>query len=118
MPQFSYHTPIASSTLRNMINSEKLVNYKRPIGVIADSINYSYGFDGETYWVALGILKHSLTNAKMSFEESKAVHDALVFNESNIHLIDCGKSFTNLLKQARKECNSYDSLFWFFVNKI
>ena len=48
MPAFFTHTPTHSSTVRASINAQKLVDYKKPIGVIGDSIDKAYGFNGDT----------------------------------------------------------------------
>lgn len=116
MPAFFTHAPIHSSTVRAYANAQKLVDYKKPIGVIADSVNKAYGFNGDTYYVEVGCFAHlAFGTMRMTFEQAKAAYEAILFFD-----IDPVKwnydSAKQALKDARKNKLTGDALMFFFGN--
>jgi len=116
MPEFFTHTPVHSSTMRAYINAEKLINYKKPIGLIGEKLDKSYGFDGDTYYVSVGCLPtYAFGTMKMDFEQAKAAYDAILFFDIEPMKWDFNKA-KDALKSARKNKFTGDRLMFFFGN--
>jgi len=116
MPAFFTHTPTHSSTVRASINAQKLVDYKKPIGVIGDSLDKAYGFNGDSYYVEVGVFPTlAFGTMKMTFEQAKASYDAILFFDINPMKWNFD-SAKKALKQARKNKLSGDALMFFFGN--
>ena len=116
MPAFHTHTPKHSSTVRAITNAQKLANYKKPIGVIGDSIDKAYGFNGDTYYVEVGIFPTlAFGTMKMTFEQAKASYDAILFYNVDVMKWNFD-SAKKALKDARKNKLSGDALMFFFGN--
>jgi len=114
MPQFYTHTPKSSSTLRNQINLDKLFNFKKPIGLISYSIDKSYGFNGETYYVEIGLFPIlAFGTMKMSFDQAKQAYEAILFFDIDTLKWDFDLA-KKVLKEARKNKFSGDELMFFF----
>ena len=92
------------------------INNSLPLGTIAENNLFSYGYNGKTYWVAFGVLHQKVTLKSLTFDQAKALFDALTFigiEDPSYKLID------NSIKQIRKQkITSYNNLFWFFTESI
>lgn len=119
MAQFSVHSPVSSSTLRNKINKNKLIDYPKPIGVISENHNYSYGYEGDgNYYVTMGLLGELVCGRlKMTFDQAKQMYDALNFLEIPAPELNY-KLCVKALKEARKNKMEGNKLFFFFVQNI
>lgn len=120
MPAFFTHTPVSSSTMRDSINSQKLANYNKPIGLISETViggNYiTYGYDGESYYVGFGVLETlAFGRMEMTFDQAKSAFNAIEFYSLDINKWDFN-SAKKALKQARKNKLSGDALMFFFGN--
>ena len=118
MPAFFTHTPHSSSTMRESLAAQKLVNYKKPIGLIGETIinkNYiTYGYDGESYYVGIGFSETlAFGRMKMTFEQAKSAFYAIDFYSIDINKWDFN-SAKKALKEARKNKLSGDKLMFFF----
>jgi hypothetical protein len=115
MPQFSHHTPVTQGDLSNARKAAKLVQTNFPRGCIGEQGNFSWGYDGHTYYVAEGFLEHLVTKAELSLDEAKQLFNALVFNLScEVHSSLIVKS----IKQARKQRLSGDDLMWLLTDLL
>jgi len=116
MPAFFTHTPTHSSTSRAYINAQKLTDYNKPIGIIGDSLDKAYGFDGDSYYVTLGCFP-TLAFGKMfmTFDQAKCAYDAILFFNIDVMKWDFD-SAKKALKEARKNKLSGDALMFFFGN--
>lgn len=114
MPAFFTHTPIHSSTLRASINAQKLTDYKKPIGVIGNSLDKAYGFNGDSYYVEIGVFPAlAFGTMKMDFEQAKAAYNAILFFDIDPMKWDFDAA-KKALKQSRKNKLSGDALMFFF----
>lgn len=114
MPAFFTHTPIHSSTLRASINAQKLIDYKKPIGVIGNSLDKSYGFNGDSYYVEIGVFPAlAFGNMKMDFEQAEAAYNAILFFDIDPMKWDFDAA-KKALKQSRKNNLIGDALMFFF----
>jgi hypothetical protein len=115
MPQFSHHTPVTQSDLANARKSARLVQKHFPIGCIGEQGNFSWGYDGKTYYVAEGVLEHLVTKACLSLDEAKQLFNALVFSASyEVH----GSLIAKAVKKARKKRISGDDLMWCLIDLL
>jgi hypothetical protein len=109
MPQFSHHTPVSQGDLAKARKASKLVQAHFPKGCIGEQDNFSWGYDGHTYYVAEGVLEYLVTKAYLSLDEAKQLFNALVFNSScEVH----SNLIVNAIKQTRKQRLSGDDLMW------
>lgn len=116
MPAFYKNIPSDSFKVRAYINAQKLINYKKPIGVIGDSIDKAYGFDGDSYYVEIGCFPIlAFGTMKMTFEQAKAAYDAILFFNVDVMKWDFD-SAKKALKDARKNKFTGDKLMFFFGN--
>ena len=116
MPAFFTHTPIHSSTVRASINAQKLMDYKKPIGVIAESLDKAYGFDGDKYYLTVGCLPtYAFGTMKMDFDQAKSAYEAILFFNIEPMNWDFNKA-KEALKSARKNKLTGDKLMFFFGN--
>ena len=118
MPSFSKNIPVSCSTLRGSINAQKLANYSKPIGLIAEKTikgNYiSYSYDGSSYYVSFGIMQTlAFGRMEMDFEQAKAAFDAINFYSIDVNIWDF-KLAKKALKEARKNKLTGDPLMFFF----
>ncbi len=113
MPQFN-DTPRHISDIRREIKMSKF-NQSNPIGIISESLNFAYGFDGDKYYVTEGAFYHLVSKAVLFFDEAKNLYNALVWNNENAPE---PKVITKLVKEYRKLKLSGDNGFWFFVDNL
>jgi len=109
MPSFYNNTITTQSDMK----TARANRVKLPIGTIGENLKFSYGFDGSTYYVTESVMEYLVTKAKMSFDEAKALFDALTWNDKDAPM---QTKVSSLLKKARKE--NPTSLFWFFVESL
>lgn len=114
MPQFSVHTPKSSATLRKQINIEKALGKCKPIGIIGETNDYEYGYNGKYYYVLRGVMGYYLTNTHLSLDEAKQLYNACDWLG---YSLDEPKKVTNIVKSARKLKLHGDALFWYFVDQ-
>ncbi len=97
------------------INKTKAMsNDDKPIGIIGESGSVQYGFDGNSYFVSIGILRElAFGRMGMTMQQAKAVYDAILFFDIDVEdwNFELSKS---VLKQARKMNLSDDGLMFFF----
>jgi hypothetical protein len=119
MPQFAIHKPVSISYLRDQINKDKLHEYSKPIGVIGENLNYSYGYEGDgRYYVTAGILGELVCGRmKLTFDQSKQLFDALNFSDMKPEHLNYNNCIS-ALKIARKNKIEGKELFWLFLNAI
>ena len=116
MPSFYTHTPKHSSTVRTITNAQKLADYKKPIGIIGDSLDKAYGFNGDTYYVEVGLFPTlAFGTMKMTFEQAKAAYNAILFFNVDVMKWDFDAA-KKALKEARKNKFTGDKLMFFFGN--
>jgi len=111
MPMFNIHTPKTQSDMK----AARLSKTTLPVGIIGNNCLFSYGFDGNTYYVTEGILQYFVTKMHLSFDESKQLFNALTFidaSEPNTKIIN------QAIKQGRKNNLSEDKLFWHLVDSL
>ena len=114
MPAFFTHTPTHSSTVRASINADKLTNYKKPVGVIGEDVDKSYGFNGDTYYVEVGVFPIlAFGRMEMTFEQSKSAYDAISLFDIDTFKWDFNRA-KKALKEARKNKLTGDELMFFF----
>jgi len=113
MPQFNLHTPTSQGDMKaRRNNSRKKV---LPIGIIAESLQYAYGYDGDTYYVTEGALSHLVTRMILSLDEAKQLFNVLDFEE----LIEPNaKDISRVIKSARKNKLNGDDLFWYLQQEL
>ena len=115
MPQFSKHTPIASSTIRKKINMEKAISDYKPIGVIGKNSSYAYGYNGRSYYVTEGVFSYLLTTTYLTFDEAKNLFEACTFVG---YAPDKPKAITSIVKAARKLKLKEAELMYFFIDQL
>lgn len=111
MPQFSHHIPITQSDMA----LHRMSQFSLPVGVIGAEGNYSWGYNGDCYYVTEGVLDHLVTTIKLSLDEAKQLFTALGFvclSEVPVKVISDG------IRVARKQYFSHDNLMWFLVDHI
>lgn len=116
MPQFSIYTPQSPSSLRESLNKQVNLNEYNPIGLIGDTLNCSYGYDGESYYVTISALQYlAFGRMNMTFDQSKQAYEAVLFSDicPNNWDFDIAKK---ALKFARKNKLEGCDLFWHFVD--
>ena len=112
MPQFYKSLPVSQGTLAEQRRLR--MNTRPPVGIIADQGNYSYGFDGNKYWVAEGVLQHLMTGIHLTFDEAKMLYDALQWNNNGID----SSIVNNAIRAGRKAKHTGQTLFWFYVDSL
>jgi len=115
MPQFNYHTPKASSTMRSQINKMKMTKFTLPAGLISENNLFSYGYDGDKYYVSEGVMQYLVTGMHLVLDEAKELFNALTFNDCSE---PCTKVISNSIREARKLKIHGDDLFWFLTDKL
>ena len=115
MPMFYKHLPTCPIRNRAAANIDRIINHRRPIGVISEGNHFAYGFDGDKYFVTQGVVCEFVTGIHLSFEEAKALFDALQWNAAGW---SCYKAVTAAVRKARKKKLAGDSLFWFFQETL
>lgn len=114
MPAFHTHAPIHSSTLRAITNTQKLADYTRPIGVIRESIDKAYGFNGDNYYVTILCCQtFAFGSMKLTFEQAKSAYEAILFFNIDVTNWDFD-SAKKSLKESRKNKLTGDALMFFF----
>ena len=112
MPQFNYHTPKTQSDMKAMRMSRTTL----PVGLIGKNNSFSYGYDGEIYYVTeYSILDYFVTKTALFFDEAKALFEALTFVGNPAPK---PTKITKIIKSARKQKLSGDDLFWYFENEL
>ena len=100
--------------MRTIDKTKSMSNDNNPIGIIGESGSVQYGFDGNSYFVSIGILKElAFGRMGMTIQQAKAVYDAVLFFDIDVEdwNFELSKS---VLKQARKMNLSDDDLMFFF----
>ena len=116
MPQFNQHITTSQGDMAaNRAKAKLLKNNDLPIGVIGESPNFSWGYNGKHYYVAEGAFEHLVTRTPLSLEEAKRLHESLVFTESSE---PCNKLISQIIKKSRKVKYNGDDLMWFFVEAL
>ena len=115
MPQFSIHTPATQSDLAKARKVNNLKQNHFPVGVIGDSNGFSWGYDGDTYYVAEGVFEHLVTKMALSLEEAKQLFNALVFSSA---YEPSNKVVVSAIKAARKVKLSGDDLMWKLIDLL
>lgn len=108
MPQFYKHTPKSQADMA----AERKRRTSLPVGLIGVNSQFSYGYNGSTYYVTeYSIFDYFVTKTELSFEEAKALFEALTFagNPAPKPI-----EVTRLIREARRKKLSGDELFWFF----
>ena len=115
MPSFYKNRIVTSQEMRVTIDKIKsMSNNDKPIGIIGESGSVQYGFDGNSYFVSIGILGElAFGRMEMTMHQAKAVYDAILFFDIDVEdwNFELSKS---VLKQARKMNLSDDDLMFFF----
>ena len=115
MPSFYKNRIVTSHEMRVKIDKTKsMSNDDKPIGIIGESGSVQYGFDGNSYFVSIGILGElAFGRMEMTMLQAKAVYDAVLFFDIDVEdwNFELSKS---VLKQARKMNLSDDDLMFFF----
>ena len=118
MPAFYTHTPVAPSTLRSRINSNNILSNKKPIGVIAEKIDSAWGYDGDKYYVEVGVWPAlAFGTMKMTLEQAKAAYEAISFIDLDVTLWNYNEA-KSILRKARKSKHQGDQLMFFFVDEF
>ncbi|MFT6904181.1 MAG: hypothetical protein ACJAS1_000831 [Oleiphilaceae bacterium] len=115
MPQFSHNTPATPSDL---LAARRLANINQkhfPIGVIGESSDFAWGFNGYHYYVTEGAFCFLVSKAHLSIDEAKQLFSALSFIDASE---PSAKSISLAVKLARKQRLSGDNLMWFFADKL
>lgn len=115
MPQFSYHTPTSQGDMAARRKANKSLKQKLPTGKIGENTNFSWGYNGEYYYVCEGVLEHLITNIHLTLEEAKRLFESLSFIDSSE---PCPKSISQAIKGSRKDELKGDDLMWFFVDAL
>ena len=116
MPQFSIHTPKAQCDMKQIRMQYKMQKTTLPIGIIGQSTNFAYGYDGEKYYVTeYSILDYLVTNMNLFFEEAKYLFEALTFVGNPAPQ---PKLITKIIKSARKQKLTNQDLFWHIVDSL
>lgn len=114
MPQFSKHLPSTDKAMK-----EARAEYNRvrslTIGLIGESNQFAYGWDGDKYYVTEGALNHLVTKVHLTIDEAKELFNALSFNDCSE---PCPKQIGSALKESRNQKLSGDDLFWFFEKQL
>lgn len=116
MPQFYPHTPKSQCEMKAIREFFRVSKVLLPIGLIGENSNFAYGYDGEKYYVTeYSILDYFVTKTALSFEEAKALFEALTFVGNPAPR---PTRITELVKSARKQKISDNDLFWYFEEAI
>lgn len=115
MPQFSIHTPKTQSDMRHIRKVEKLRQQHLPIGVIGQQGEFSWGYNGTSYYVSEGVWDYLVTRVHMTLDEAKQLFNALVWIEAKDTLL---KIISNLIRSIRKLNISGDELMWKFIDLL
>lgn len=93
-------------------------NYKRPIGDIGRTSRVAYGYDGDKYWVEIGLWGElAFGRMEMTFEQAKAAYDAVLFSDVDVLHWDFDAA-RKALKAARKSKLTGDDLMFFFSEQF
>ena len=111
MPLFNTNLP---TPLGNLAKARKN-KIKLPVGTIGESNNFSYGFNGEYYYVTEGILEYYVTKIHLKFDEAKQLFDSLNFIDA---VEPSPKTVAVAIRSARKSRLKGANLFWHFVDTI
>lgn len=115
MPQFSYHAPVSQgdmAAIRELANASKR---SLPIGKIGENVNFSWGYEGNFYYVAEGVFEHFVTCIHLSLDEAKSLFEALVFVES---VEPSQKLISQAINASRMSSCVGDDLMWFYVDTL
>ena len=86
-----------------------------PIGLIATSKEFAYGYDGGKYYVSEGVFEYLVTRISLSLDEAKQLFNALTFIEAS----EPSPSSINIaIKLSRRQKLSGDDLFWMLTEKL
>jgi len=87
------------------------------IGVISESKDFTYGYDGKTFYVTeKSLFNYYVTTAKLSLMEAKAIFEAL--NWCDVTELINPTYITKQVKECRKLKLTNDSIFWYLVVAI
>ena len=127
MPQFSYHAPVSQGDMAEARRKARAVKLSSapekpllakqslPVGVIGESANFSWGYNGKCYYVAEGVFEHLVSPVYMTLEEAKRLFESLVFVEA---CEPSQKLISQAIKASRKGTYVGDELMWFFVEAL
>ena len=115
MPQFSLHTPESQGDMAAIRRVYRMENPSLPIGVIGESHNYKWGYNGEYYYVTEGVFEFLVTQIHLCLDEAKQLFESLNFCECSE---PCQKAISMAVKGARKKKLSGDDLMWFFYDAL
>lgn len=115
MPQFYPHTPTSQGDMAAIRKASRASKQVLPIGIIGEGINFSWGYNGEFYFVSEGVLEYLVTRIHLTLEEAGKLFEALNFTESSE---PCQQTIFKAIKTSRKEKLIGDKLMWFFVDAL
>ena len=114
MASFYKNKIVIPSLMRAGLNELKLINYDKPVGIIGESDYVKYGFDGNSYFVSIGIIEHlAFGRMSMTMQQAKAVYNAVLLFDIDVDNWNFEQAKC-VLKQARKMSLSDDDLMFFF----
>lgn len=91
----------------------ELINNK-PIGLISKTMDKSYGFNGSSYYVTIGVADIlAFGTMKMTFEQAKCAYEAILFFNIDVYKWNY-KQAKETLKNARKTKLIGDDLMFYF----
>lgn len=113
MPQFNKHTPKSQGDMKAIRENNRVQSL--PTGIIAESLGYAYGYDGDTYYVTEGSFYHLVTRMSLSQDEARQLFNVLDFEQ----LIEPHpKTISRVIKSARRLKLSNDELFWYLQQEL
>jgi hypothetical protein len=115
MPKFSYHVPVSQGDMAAIRKLASASKQSLPLGKIGESHNFSWGYEGNFYYVAEGVFEHLVTRIHLSLEEAKSLFEALVFIES---VEPSQQLVSQAINASRKGMYVGDELMWFFVDEL
>lgn len=115
MPQFNHHAPVTQSDLARARFLSSLEQSYYPVGVIGESSDFAWGFNGDHYYVAEGAFSFLVSKIHLAIDEAKQLFNALTFINASE---PSPKTISLAVKSARKQRLSGDDLMWFFADKL
>jgi len=113
MPQFNLNTPKSQADMKTIRENNR--RQVLPVGIIAESLGYAYGYDGDTYYVTEGSFYHLVTKIVLSQDEARQLFNVLDFEE----LVEpTSKDVSRVIKSARRLKLSNDDLFWYLQQEL
>jgi hypothetical protein len=115
MPIFNKYTPKTQGDMADIRKKAKLERQSLPVGVIGENTLFSWGYNGDYYYVAEGVLEHLVTQMHLTLDEAKQLYEALTFCE---HSEPSATDISLAVKEGRKKSLSGDELMYFLMDTI